>query len=242
MSDYIPVRDNPELRAWILAYLAALPTYGATVGVTVVEQGTLTSLGNAAIGCIDNTVTRKNSYDSSLADRDLAVRNFTVVLRPIVRRIKANANYNEMIGENLGIVADNPPIDPNQIKPTLTLTVNMGFVRVRILRNGAESVNLFSRRSGQAEWTFLARVTRATYLDETPLANAGVPEIREYMAQGFLGDSQVGSRVIPRWWCSPGTWRRRFEFIPASPGRRGCGVLFSCTDGGGAGERGRSGS
>ena len=71
-------------------------------------------------------------------------------------------------------------------------------MRVRIRRGGAESVNLYCRRQGEAQWRLLARVTRSAYDDMTPLAQPGTPEIREYMAQGFIGDEQVGLPSDPK--------------------------------------------
>ena len=198
MSDYIPTNDHRELRGWITAFLAALPTYGTGVGLTAEDQETLNSAGHAAIAGIDNTVTQRNQYESSLANRSALVRRFIGVLRPMVRRAKANANYTPSVGEHLGIVSDDPPIDPNAIKPSLTLTVHVGFVRVRVKRNGAESVSVYCRKSGQAEWTFLARATRAVYDDRVPLGNPGVPEIREYRVQGYIGDTQVGQPSDPK--------------------------------------------
>jgi hypothetical protein len=41
-------------------------------------------------------------------------------------------------------------------------------------------------------------VTRSVYDDMRPLAQAGVPEIREYMAQGYIGDRQVGQQSDPK--------------------------------------------
>ncbi|HEY2953068.1 MAG TPA: hypothetical protein VGK40_10820 [Verrucomicrobiae bacterium] len=198
MSDYIPTNDTQELRGWIAAFLAALPTYGPEVGLTAADQAALNRAGNAAIDGIDKTVTQRNQYDSALANRQALVRSFIGLLRPMVRRAKASANYTPSVGEHLGVVADNPPIDPKAVKPSLTLTVHMGFVRVRVKRNGAESVGVFCRKSGQADWTFLARATRAVYDDQMPLAHSGVPELREYRVQGFIGDTQVGQPSDPK--------------------------------------------
>ena len=109
-----------------------------------------------------------------------------------MRRIKTNASYTKTIGEALGIVAPSTPVDAASIKPILTVKARMGCVRVRIQRKGAQSVQLFCRRTGQTEWTALQRLTRSTYDDATPLTQAGVPEIKEYMAQAYIGDEPVG--------------------------------------------------
>ena len=192
MADYVTPNDSESLRAFIVALLAALPSRAASVGVTASETGQINSLGNAAIGCIDNVVTTENAYDSALADRLRLCGDFVQYLRPVVRRIKQNANYTGTIGEVLGIVAPSTPVDPAGIKPVITLTAHIGFVRVRIQRKGAQSVKLFCRRNGQSEWTSLGRVLRASFDDTSALTQPGVPEIKEYMAQAFIGDEPVG--------------------------------------------------
>ena len=51
---------------------------------------------------------------------------------------------------------------------------------------------MLCRRNGQSEWTSLGRVVRASYDDTSALTQPGVPEIKEYMAQAYIGDGPVG--------------------------------------------------
>ena len=191
MSDYIPA-DDDGLRAWIVNFSSKLATYGAAVGITAPQQSQLTSLGGSATGSIDNLAVKKTDYESALVNRTELRDDFLAVLRPIVRSVKTNVNYTETIGEALGVVAHNPPVDPTTIRPVIKLTTHINCVRVRIQRKGAESVNVYARVLGQLEWTFLARANRAVFDDLRPLANPGVAEVREYMVNGVIGDSQVG--------------------------------------------------
>jgi hypothetical protein len=192
MADFFPSQDPKQVREFIVAFLAALPTNGSVVGITAGDQSGLVSAGNAAINGIDLAVTAENAADSLRADRKRLIKEFGQRLRPIVRRAKAHPSYTETIGEALGVISDSPSVDPGTIKPTITAAVNMGHVSLRIRRPGAESVVLFCRCLGQTEWRSLGRVTRASYIDPRPLAQPGVPEVREYMAQGYIGDEQVG--------------------------------------------------
>ena len=190
-TDYIPANDD-AFRAWVVGFLAKLGTQGAAIGITTGEQSTLTSSGSAAIGGIDNLKLKENEYDSALANRKGLRSQFLALLRPIVRRAKTSVTYTETVGEALGIVSPDTPIDPATIQPEITVAAQMSEVHVRINRKGAESVALFVRTLGQVSWTYLARATRSTYLDTRPLSQPGVPEIREYMAQGYIGDTAVG--------------------------------------------------
>ena len=56
----------------------------------------------------------------------------------------------------------------------------------------------WARIAGQSGWTFVARLNRASYEDPRPLVQPGVPEIREYMAQGVIGDQPVGLPSDPK--------------------------------------------
>ena len=83
-------------------------------------------------------------------------------------------------------------MDPTTIKPEPKAQVQMGLVRLRTIKRGAESLNLYCRCAGQTEWRLVGRAARATFDDTTPLAHANVPEVREYMAAGVIDDTQVG--------------------------------------------------
>jgi hypothetical protein len=53
-------------------------------------------------------------------------------------------------------------------------------------------VNVYMRRQGVAPWTFLGRDNRSPYIDTTPLAEAGTPDVREYRVRGVIDDVEIG--------------------------------------------------
>lgn len=190
-KDYWPPSDD-EQRAWLVHFKAQLPTYGPAVGVTPAEIAGFNSVCDSATGSIDNAVTKKSAYDSALANREEQVQQAVSVFRPLVRRIKAATTYTDTIGEALDIEGETTPIDPNLIKPALAAVPHSGYVRLRVKRNGAQSVNLYLRRAGQPGWTLVCRLERATCQDTTPLALPTVPEVREYQVIGVVDDQEVG--------------------------------------------------
>ena len=179
-------------RAWLVSFKASIPTYGPVVGLTAGELSQFTSLCDAAVAGIDNFTAKENAYDSALANREALVDGLMVFLRPIIRRIKTNANYTTTIGETLDIIPDSTPIDPATVQPSLTVLVQPGGVLARIRRNGAESVNLYMRRPSHPNWALICRVERASCEDKTLLANAALPEVREYRAIAVINDVEVG--------------------------------------------------
>lgn len=192
MADFMRQNDPEGFRTFLEALLRELPQSGPVVGVTAGEQSTLVSLGNAALGTLSNEVTAHNQADAATADRIRQGAQFAAYARPVIKRLKTHSSYSPVIGEKLGLIASKPQVVPSAIKPTISATVQMGLIRIRVQRNGAETAEVFTRLAGQAHWTGLGRITRATYDDLRPLAQAGVPEIREYMAIGYIGDQQVG--------------------------------------------------
>ena len=196
----IPWWPSPydERRAWLIAFKAQIATLGGAVGMTAPELSQFNSFCDSAVNTIDNVTTKENAYESSLADRQSQTDSLMAFLRPIIRRIKQNPNYTPTIGETLDIVSESIPVDPATVKPSLTLMVQPGGVRVRIKRDGADSVNLYMRRAGQTTWTFICRVELATCEDTTPLLNPAVPELREYRVVGVIGDAEVGIPSDPK--------------------------------------------
>lgn len=193
MSDYLP-RDADELRTWYLAFLGAqaLPLHGPAVGVTAGDISAINSAVNGAIAAIDSAKTKEQQAASAIADRDALIKAANGVVRPIVRRLKTHSSYTDTHGQALGVIAANSPVNPENIKPTFTISVTPQHVRLRIRRPGAESVHVYCRKPGELNWTDLGRWTRAEFLDTRPLTTPGTPEVREYCVHAYIGDEMVG--------------------------------------------------
>ena len=96
-------------------------------------------LNYPAVNGIDNAVSAENAHGGAIAAQKRLIGDFVTYLRPLVRRIKKNTGYTETIGEALGMVAASTSVDEASIKPVITLTAHIGFVRIRIQRKGAKS-------------------------------------------------------------------------------------------------------
>lgn len=179
-------------RAWLVAFKTHISTLGLVVGMTAGEISQFLSLANAAIAAIDNEVNQSNLHESAIADRDSLTGNTMDYIKPIIARMKTNAFFTPTIGETLDILGENIEINPADVKPSLTVKVQPGAVRVRVRRDGADCVNLYLRRAGQSNWTLICRMNRGVCDDTTPLLNPGTPEIREYRVVAVIGDSEVG--------------------------------------------------
>lgn len=110
-----------------------------------------------------------------------------------VQVIKANPNYTEAIGLQLGIVgAEDASENP---VPTFTLKVERGesceVVKIVFRKYGRPGVAIYCRRGGGA-WELLAIDLASPYLDARPLLAPTVPETREYRLQYYEAEAPVG--------------------------------------------------
>lgn len=98
-----------------------------------------------------------------------------------VTRIKASANYNGAIGQNLGVIAILNTVD--HPVPEFNVTVEMGAagprVRIDFKKYGHDGIWIENRTNG-SDWAFLAIDTVKPYFDERPLAAGNNHETREY--------------------------------------------------------------
>ena len=67
-----------------------------------------------------------------------------------------------------------------------------GEIRLDFKKRGVDGMHVYCRRKGQTSWTFLALDTSSPYIDGHPLAQAGVPEVREYMLRGVINNEEIG--------------------------------------------------
>ncbi len=82
--------------------------------------------------------------------------------------------------------------DPATYQTTLKTSPVPGGVRVDFTKKGATAVNIYMRVRGAASWNKIGMDTETPYTDTTPAAQAGKPEVREYMGRGLLHDEEIG--------------------------------------------------
>ena len=93
----------------------------------------------------------------------------------------------------LDSIGDTQTFDPNTARPSITAKAQQGRVKIDGRKPGFEAVNIYSRIKGAVQWKLIAvRKRKFPYFDESPLAVAGTPEVREYMAIGVLNDEELG--------------------------------------------------
>src|SRR5260370_1307692 len=87
----------------------------------------------------------------SLSPPELVTPGIVPRLRALVQRIKAQPQYNETIGNNLGIIAAAAPPSPTPSKPTATATAEPGSaVRIDCVKAGVDGGLLPGHRAREA--------------------------------------------------------------------------------------------
>lgn len=92
----------------------------------------------------------------------------------------------------LELKGSGPEFDAGSYKPVITLTIEAGKIVVDFDKDGADGLAIYGRLRGTAAWQKLGVDYEAPYYDTRPLAQAGVAEVREFMARGIVGDDEIG--------------------------------------------------
>jgi hypothetical protein len=82
--------------------------------------------------------------------------------------------------------------DPNSYKPVLKLSQEAGRIKVEFAKKGVDGLAIYSRLRGTAAWHKIGTDTASPCFDTGAQAQPGVPEVREYMARGFIQDEELG--------------------------------------------------
>lgn len=111
--------------------------------------------------------------------------------RNLVKQIKSNPNYTLAIGKDLGITGVKPSAELTA--PVLKLTMKGGKPTITCKRGNSHGIRIYSKRTGEADFTFLDVSTRGPFVDERSNLQANVVETRQYYAYYILKDVQVGA-------------------------------------------------
>ncbi len=130
----------------------------------------------------------------STADANALFSGESASVRALVNELKSNPHFTDGMGEAMRVFASNSKPREEDIKPRITATADRGGVMIDGSKNYAETVNLYMRRKGEFAWVQIAiKRKRLPFEDQAPLLKAGIPEEREYMARGVVGDDEVGA-------------------------------------------------
>ncbi len=92
----------------------------------------------------------------------------------------------------LALKGKEPPFNPAAFKSVIRVTIFGNKIKLDFTKGRMNAVNVYGRLRGTAAWTKLGMDSASPFYDTRPLAQPGVPEVREYMVRGVLDDLETG--------------------------------------------------
>ncbi len=123
-------------------------------------------------------------------------------VRQDIGNMKKSRGWNDGKGDVLDVNTPSASTDPANLKPRLTVTEQKGRNEIMVKKNGADSVNVYVRKKGEAGFRLHAsKRVRFPLDDDTPSAD-GKAEEREYQVIAVIGDEEVGqpSDIVSAVW------------------------------------------
>jgi len=210
LTDYYPHRDSERV-LWHNTFSSKLATYATQLDLTTTDvNGAKADALYLAyiIGFLESVLTYKQQLT---AFKNILLNGINLGALPalvsgtapaavnagiqkrtrsMVQRIKNHRNYTEAIGNDLGIIGSELSIDPDQLKPVLKITLDVGKPHIKWEKQNADSIHLYADHNDGRGYVFVANITRREYLDiiQTPAQ----PTVWKYKAIFVLNDEEVG--------------------------------------------------
>ena len=215
MDDYFPNQED-GLVIWFANFNAKIGGYAATFGLL---PGDLTGIANdnTALAYMVNqvklaseNVKNRTSYKELIINgrigqvggpfpgsfvpptvpTNVVVPGIIARMRLLVNRIKANANYTQSIGQDLGIIGVAATI---AAKPKVTAKALLGSqIELKYVKGGNEGVRVLCKRGAEIDFTSLGGSFRSPFTDARLPLVPGQPEVRHYIVQYLSGNNVVG--------------------------------------------------
>ncbi|MFC2092685.1 hypothetical protein ACFLSV_02180 [Bacteroidota bacterium] len=190
-QNYLPYRKD-ELDTWEEVYYDAVEPIALTLGLDAAEilaHKTIISDHRTSFSTME---AKKAESKAAVEANDAKEKLARDAIRSAVKRMKAHPNYTTELGDTLGIEGTETTLDPQNMKPTLTVSLQVNQPLIGFKKEGLSGISLYRRRGAETEFTFLGKDTYPPYLDSEPKLIDGQPEAREYKAFFLDGDDEVG--------------------------------------------------
>jgi len=165
----------------------------AKMGANPADALTLKTLAGGIVARMDATDKAETDLASA---RLLEKTNDTASMpqvRAIIRNWKTLPGYPTSGSEAiLKLKGEESGFDPATYKPVFKAVAKTGKVQLTFKKGGVDGMAFYMRLRGQTTFRRLGGERKSPFYDLTPLAAAGVAEVREYYARGMMGDDEIG--------------------------------------------------
>jgi hypothetical protein len=192
-ADYVP-QSYKNLKAWLTLQGTDLDApLATTIGMTTDERTAYQLAVTTVLAPVTAIVDLMDELEQKTADFPLIMDAQLPLIRAAIKRAKTAAGCTPAIQTQLDWIGAPQNTDPNTSRPLITLSPQPGRVKIDGRKPGFDSVSIYSRKKGDVQWKLIAvRKRKFPYFDESPLAVANTPEVREYVAHGVVDDEEVG--------------------------------------------------
>ena len=191
--DIIP-QSYGNLRGWLAKQIEILTAaLAATIGMTPDERTAYLAAVNSILTPLTAIVALMEELEEKTAAFPDILEAFLPIIRAAIKRAKTSAGCTADVRVSLDWNADVANNDPENSRPHINAEAQRGRVKISGNKPTFDAVNIYRRIKGEVQWQLIAvRKRRFPYFDESPLAVAGTPEVREYMAIGVVKDEEIG--------------------------------------------------
>jgi hypothetical protein len=190
--DYIPYK-RAENKAWWTTIKETGAVELAKINLPAPDIAAVVATATTHVAKMQATDDAEAALKAARAMEKEAKLNHEAAIRLAIRNWKSNPAYPASgIEGSLKLKGPESSFNPLTFKSVLKLSIVGGNIRVDFTKEGCDSVAVYCRPRGTAEWTKLGNDSRSPYYDTKPLANPNVPEVREYMAIGVIDDVEIG--------------------------------------------------
>jgi hypothetical protein len=191
-QDYVPTKRNDRY-LWYKNLSANVVAEAVKFGGAAGDATAVKTAVDGVVTKMDATNTAQDAVDSARTLEGNAEKAALAVVRAKVAAWKTLAGWPASgSADVLEVVGSSTPFDPASYQTTLTVSLVPDGVSVAFVKKGAEGAAIYSRLLNSPNWKKVGSANHSPFIDHTPLAVAGVPEQRQYMARGIVNDAEIG--------------------------------------------------
>jgi hypothetical protein len=191
MTDYFPIKNAAKV-IWLTNLKTKIVESGSALGLSAEKILEIQNNCTIIIDAITKAQVAKAAQKSAVSASSQAIKKEGGALRTEINRLKNDAAFTSAIGKTLNIIGGRSKVDKDNYKAKIAVEIFAGRVQIKFVKKGVDAVNIYHRKGGAAEWSFLAHQSRSPYHNPLALEVPGQPEHWEYRAFGIINDDEIG--------------------------------------------------
>ena len=190
--DFIPTKRS-ERKEFYQNLSLNVATEGPKFGLAPAEATAAKALADGIIAAFADTDDASNALNSArTVERNTETAN-QAALRKKIANWKTLPGYAASGSEAvLKLKGAAVAFDAATYKPVIYVSIQAGRIQIDFEKLGVDGIAVYMRRRGEAIFKKIGTDTDTPYFDTGPLLLPNVPEVREYMARGMIGDEEIG--------------------------------------------------